>query len=94
MKIPLPSIMRYWRAREFEAHMAPKAMRFGLSLWAFAARRPPLYRAGARILSRLLKILGGRKGAVHSLPLLRGWFAVRDFPAPVGKTFQEQWRAR
>jgi len=93
VKIPLPSIMRYWRAKEFEAHMAPKAMVFGLSFWAFAARHPVVYRLGARLLSRLLKMLG-RDGAVHSLPLMRGWFAVRDFPAPAGRTFQDMWRSR
>ena len=94
MKIPLPSIMRYWRAREFETHAAPRAMRFGLSAWAFAARRPWLYRMAARLFARALKMLGGRDGAVHSLALMRGWFAVRDFPAPQGKTFQDLWRSR
>ncbi len=93
MKIPLPTIMRHWRAREFEAHTAPKAMHFGLSVWAFAARRPALYRFASRALARFLNLLGGRKRAVHSLPLLRGWFAVRDFPAPEGRTFLEQWRS-
>ncbi|HTO39718.1 MAG TPA: lactate utilization protein B [Rhizomicrobium sp.] len=94
VKIPLPSIMRYWREKEFEAHMAPKAMVFGLSLWAFAARHPALYRLGARVLARVLRVIGGRKRAIHSLPVLRGWFVARDFPAPQGKTFQEMWRAR
>ncbi len=94
VKIPLPSIMRYWRAKEFEAHTAPKALRFGLSVWAFAARRPGLYRMGTRFLARLLKMMGGREAMVHSLPLMRGWFAVRDFPAPMGRTFQERWRSR
>jgi len=94
VKIPLPSIMRHWRAREFEARMAPKATRFGISLWAFAAKRPWLYRIGARVLASVLKVLGGSEGAVHSLPVMRGWFAVRDFPAPLGKTFQDLWRAR
>jgi L-lactate dehydrogenase complex protein LldF len=94
VKIPLPSIMRYWRQREFETAVAPKAMRFGLSLWAYAARRPWLYRIGARLLARLLKLLGGRQGAVRSLPMMRGWFAVRDFPAPQGKTFQDLWQSQ
>jgi L-lactate dehydrogenase complex protein LldF len=93
VKIPLPSIMRYWRAKEFESHMAPKAMVFGLSFWAFAARHPAIYRSGARLLARLLKTIS-RDGAVHSLPMMRGWFAVRDFPAPSGRTFHEMWRSR
>jgi L-lactate dehydrogenase complex protein LldF len=94
VKIPLPTIMRYWRAKEFERRIAPKATIFGLSLWAFAARRPALYRLGAGLLSRLLGMLGGRRAMVRSLPFMRGWFVVRDFPAPAGRTFQDLWRSR
>jgi L-lactate dehydrogenase complex protein LldF len=93
VKIPLPTIMRHWRAKEYADGLAPKAAVFGLGLWAFAAKRPALYRFGARIMARLLRFLS-RNGAVHSLPLMQGWFAVRDFPAPEGKTFQELWRER
>jgi len=65
-----------------------------LGLWAFAARRPALYRFGTSALARLLKLAGGDRGYVRSLPLPRGWFAVRDFPGPQGKTFQELWSKR
>jgi len=94
VKIPLPKIMRYWRAREHAYGLAPKAMTAGLGLWAFAARRPALYRFGTSALARLLKLAGGDRGYVRSLPLPRGWFAVRDFPGPQGKTFQELWSKR
>jgi L-lactate dehydrogenase complex protein LldF len=94
VKIPLPKIMRYWRAREYADGLAPKAIVAGLGLWAFAAKRPALYRFGAALMARLLKMFGGKRGHVRSLPLMGGWFAVRDFPAPQGKTFQELWRAR
>jgi L-lactate dehydrogenase complex protein LldF len=94
VKIALPKIMRYWRAREYAAGLAPKAMTAGLGLWAFAAKRPGLYRFSAKLMARFLKSLGGRRGHIRSLPLPRGWFAVRDFPAPQGKTFQELWSAR
>jgi L-lactate dehydrogenase complex protein LldF len=93
VKIPLPTIMRHWRAKEYADGLAPRAAVFGLGLWAFAAKRPALYRVGATVMARVLKLLG-RNGAVHSLPLMRGWFAVRDFPAPQGKTFRELWRER
>jgi L-lactate dehydrogenase complex protein LldF len=93
VKIPLPTIMRHWRAKEYADGLAPKATVAGLSLWAFAAKRPALYRFGASIIARLFRLLS-RNGAVRALPLMRGWFAVRDFPAPQGKTFQELWRER
>src|ERR1700722_6610182 len=94
VKIPLPKIMRYWRAREYAAGLAPKSAVFGLSLWAFAAKRPRLYRICAATAARMLKMFAGKRGAVRALPLMKGWFAVRDFPAPQGKTFHEMWRRR
>jgi len=94
VRIPLPRIMRYWRAREYAEGLAPKANVFGLSLWAFFAKRPSLYRLAARIGARLLRARAGRKGFVASLPLMRGWFLVRGFPAPEGRSFQELWRER
>ncbi len=93
VKIPLPKIMRYWRAREYADGLAPKANVLGLSLWAYAAKRPALYRLGANLAARVLRMLG-RDGRVRSLPLMKGWFLVRDFPAPQGKTFQELWSER
>lgn len=94
VKIPLPKIMRYWRAREYAGGLAPKSIAAGLGLWAFAAKRPALYRFGARIAARVLKAMSDARGRIHALPLPRGWFAVRDLPAPQGQTFQEQWRRR
>jgi L-lactate dehydrogenase complex protein LldF len=35
-----------------------------------------------------------RDGAVRRLPLGRGWTDERDFPAPQGGTFMDQWRKR
>jgi len=91
VKIPLPTIMRHWRAREYASGLAPKMSVFGLGLWAFAAKRPLLYRLAASFAARLLKMFGGRRGHIRALPLMGGWFAVRDLPAPQGKTFQDLW---
>lgn len=94
MRIPLPSMMRHWREREFERHLTPASFRWGLGVWAFFARRPALYRLATRIGARMLKLWSGGRGAMESVPLAGGWTEYRDFPAPEGKTFQEQWRAR
>lgn len=91
--IPLPKIMRHWRAKEYADGLAPKSITFGLALWAFAARHPRLYRIGTSIMARFLKRFS-RSGTVRALPIMKGWFAVRDFPAPSGRTFHDQWRAR
>ncbi|HEY5047918.1 MAG TPA: lactate utilization protein B [Rhizomicrobium sp.] len=94
VKIPLPAIMRHWRAREYSEGLAPKAAVFGLSVWGFVAKRPWLYRICASLAARMLKTIAGRRGRVRALPLMGGWFGARDFPAPQGRTFHEQWKAR
>jgi L-lactate dehydrogenase complex protein LldF len=94
VRIPLPKLMRHWREREFERHLTPKSARLGLGLWAYAARRPKLYRRLTSLGMRTLALLSGRRGRLRSLPLGRGWTAWRDLPAPAGKTFQQQWAER
>jgi L-lactate dehydrogenase complex protein LldF len=93
VKIPLPKIMRYWRAREYAEGLAPKTMTAGLGLWAFFAKHPALYRMVARLGARALRLFS-MQGRVHALPLMHSWFAVRDFPAPAGQTFQALWSKR
>jgi L-lactate dehydrogenase complex protein LldF len=87
VKIPLPGLMRHWREREFERHLTPGAMRTNMGLWAFVARRPWLYRLATRASSGVLGRLGRKKGRFSSLPLVGGWTAGRDLPAPEGDTF-------
>ena len=94
MRIPLPKLMRHWREREFEKHLSPAAVRFGLAFWAFFARRPALYHWLFGLEIRVLGALGRRKGRFASLPLAGGWTRHRDFPAPEGRTFQALWAAR
>jgi L-lactate dehydrogenase complex protein LldF len=94
VKIPLPAIMRHWRAREHASGLAPKSFVAGLGIWAFFAKRPALYRFVTSLMARLLKAIGGKRAHIAGLPLPHGWFAVRDLPAPQGKTFQELWKAR
>jgi L-lactate dehydrogenase complex protein LldF len=91
MRIPLPKMMRHWREREFEKRLTPGAMRWGIGLWAFFARRPGLYRLGTRIGAGALRLMAGRKGRLRKLPLGGGWTDHRDFPKPEGATFMTQY---
>jgi len=91
MKIPLPRIMRHWRDREFEAGLSPAAQRRGLRLWAWAVRRPRLYRLGAGVAAATLRLLGRRRGRLTRLPLAGGWTDWRDLPAPEGETFHRRY---
>jgi len=91
MKIPLPGLMRKWREQDFDAGGAPIGYRLALKAWAFAARNPALYHLGARLAVGALKLLAGGKSTLTWLPLGGGWTRHRDFAAPQGKTFQQQW---
>ncbi len=92
MRIPLPKMMRHWREREFERHLSPATVRYGIDFWAFFAKRPALYRLATSAAMGALGLFGAAKGRFRSLPLAGGWTKYRDFPSPPGKTFQAQWR--
>ena len=94
MRIPLPKMMRHYRAREWERDLSPRAARVGLGVWAWFAKRPALYRAASGLAMRVLGALGRKQGSFFNLPLASGWTATREFPAPQGKTFQQLWRER
>jgi L-lactate dehydrogenase complex protein LldF len=94
MRIPLPRMMRHWREKEFERHLTPAAIRSGLRLWAFLAKRPRLYQFATRLAARVLRNLGFERGRLGSLPLATGWTQYRDMPAPQGRTFQSLWKER
>ena len=88
MEIPLPDLMRAWRERDFARGNPPLGERLLLKAWAFAAKRPRLYRALANKVARLLARLARGRGSISRLPLGKAWTGTRDLPAPQGKTFQ------
>ncbi|MEN3951020.1 LutB/LldF family L-lactate oxidation iron-sulfur protein [Iodidimonas sp. SYSU 1G8] len=94
VRIPLPRMMRHWREREFERHLSPRGMRWGMGFWAVLTDHPRTYRIGLWIASRALRLIAWR-GWISRLPLAGGgWTAFRDMRAPSGGTFQRQWRKR
>ena len=94
MKIPLPDLQRKLREHAFEGGLRPWYERLGLAVWSWVAQRPALYAMGSRIGVRVLKMMGGRSGLIHRLPLAGGWTQGRDMPAPAGRTFRDLYRDR
>jgi L-lactate dehydrogenase complex protein LldF len=94
MGIPLPDLLRRLRARQHAERRQPTVQRYGLALWAFAAKRPRLYNLLAGLAMPLLARLAGRKARLGYLPLAGGWTRHRDLPAPQGRTFTAEWRRR
>lgn len=99
VQIPLPKLMRHWREREFERHLAPSTMRHGLKAWAIIARFPRLYRwvlqrAAGFLRSRARGSSEDGTGWISRLPgIAAGWTRYRDMRAPARATFQKQWRS-
>jgi L-lactate dehydrogenase complex protein LldF len=94
VRIPLPKLMRYWRDVQFQKNLLPPTARRGLSLWAFLATRPRLYRLATGMAMRTLRLMAGRRGRLRRLPLAGGWTDTRDMPAPAGRTFMASWKPR
>ncbi|MEX2298852.1 MAG: LutB/LldF family L-lactate oxidation iron-sulfur protein [Dongiaceae bacterium] len=91
VRIPIPSLLRRWREVSFAGGHSGSRARFALRLWAFAARRPVLYRGASAMAARLMSLIGGKRGRIRRLPLAAGWTDIRDLPAPAGRTFMAQW---
>ncbi len=94
VKIPLPKMLRHWRERQHAKKLAPPVWRIGLWSWSWVARRPALYHALTEVASRTLGWAGRRRGRFRSLPFAAGWTAVRDLPAPEGRSFHSLWARR
>lgn len=93
MRIPLPKMMRAYRAQEFERGLTPGAARWGLGVWRAVASRPWVYRRVAGLANFGLKLLAWGGPRMRWMPLGGGWTRHRDFPAPpIGGTFQAQWK--
>lgn len=92
VKIPLPDLLRKLREKQVERHLRPFHERLGLTVWAYFAKRPTLYRWATKIGVRFLRMLGGSKKSISSLPFGGGWTDYREMPAPSGKTFREMYR--
>ena len=61
---------------------------------AWLLARPWLYHKLSGIGIPVLAWLGRKKGSFKSLMLANGWTDERDFPAPQGKTFMQQYAAQ
>lgn len=86
MSIPLPSLLRRHRQTTFERGLQTWRARRGLGVWAWAAKRPRLYRKLTHLAVSALSRLGRRRGRFRWLPLAGGWTEARDLPAPQGRS--------
>ncbi|OGO93809.1 MAG: iron-sulfur cluster-binding protein [Coxiella sp. RIFCSPHIGHO2_12_FULL_44_14] len=89
--IPLPQMMRHYRAEAFKKRLGSRRSLLALKVWAFLSQHPGIYQASLRVMSRLLRLWAGGRSRVQYLPFARGWTHYRDFPIPTQRTFQQWW---
>jgi len=94
VRIPLPKLMRHWREQEFEKHLTPSAVRWGLRSWGTLASYPRLYRFAWNLGNKMMRLMGRKAGFIAKLPLASGWTEHRDMPAPTGPTFMQAYKAQ
>lgn len=94
VKIPLTTLLRAWRARQWRAGLVAWRSRWALSVWAWVARRPRLYHGVADAVMWGLGRLAGKRGGFRWLPFAGAWTHARDMPAPAGNTFHQLWSQR
>ncbi len=91
--IPLPAMLRGWREKSWSQGLEPRTQRSFLSAWAFVAKRPFLYRLGAAVATKAIRLFA-KGGWISKLPLASGWTRYRDFPKPAARTFFEEYEAQ
>ena len=93
MSIPLPSLLRRLRFRQFDHGLVKWSVNALLGVWGYVAKRPRLYHTLSGLGVRALSLVSFGRGCFKWLPFMKGWTQVRDFPAPQKTTFMAQYRA-
>ncbi len=93
-KIPLPDLLRELRTDEWENKIVSRGWRVGLSLHALVSRFPGLYQFCTSLAIKTMRLIGRRRSHLRSLGVKNGWTQERDFPAPEGDTFMQQWKQK
>ena len=86
VKIPIPSLLLYWRHRAAEEGLAPPAERGLIKAYAEMAVRPHAY----RLASKALRLFPGALKS-EAFPLVRAWTRFRAGLEPSPRPFHELW---
>ncbi len=92
VRIPLTSLMRKLRDKEFAAQRTPILSRLMIKTFSAVALQPKLYRHLSNLAAKTLHLIAGNKGYLKKIYFLNGWTQYRNMPAPQGSTFQQQWQ--
>jgi L-lactate dehydrogenase complex protein LldF len=92
VRIDIPSLLLRLRADPHSIRLAPRWLRMAVGLYASAAARPWLFRAGGQLAGLGTRLLA-RNGWIAKLPApLSAWTGTRDFPAMAKRSFTDLWK--
>ena len=95
--INLPDMLLALRAKAKESETVKQkpGERTAMRGFAFAARRPKLFRFAGKVVRGLARIVAS-DGKISSAPVppLSDWTRYRDLPAPSGGSFRSKWKKR
>ncbi len=97
VKIRLPELLLHLRHVIKEGHNGAGTYkrsffeRAWFKIWAAAMSSSGRYQAAGRVVRLAQSIVGRKSNGSSALPV-PGWTVTRDFPAPAGRSFREQWR--
>jgi L-lactate dehydrogenase complex protein LldF len=91
VRIDIPKLLV--ELRKESTGRAKPGLRRGLAAFAWVTTHPRVYRLVTRLGGWFGRVWG-RSGWLRWVPVLKGWTASRDLPAPAQLTFQDWWRRR
>jgi len=90
VNIPLPTMLRTWRAKSWQRGHETVSSRFGIKGYAVLATMPGLYRLSTKVAVKCMRVLS-KNGWIKRMPLAAAWTRNRDMPAPASSTFMQQY---
>jgi L-lactate dehydrogenase complex protein LldF len=99
VKINIPDLLLHLRGKAQETAptqkppASPVAERTAMRLWAWAMKRPWVYRIGSRAMRLGLRYFS-KQGWIRKFAYfpLSAWTEGRDFPMPAAKPFRKRWK--
>ncbi len=82
VKIPLTSLMRNCREKEYNQHLDSTRSRFFLTVWGFLVTHPKLYRMLVFIVRKIMRLSSKNKTYLTYFPLLKNWTKFRFMTVP------------
>lgn len=93
VNIPLPTMLRSWRAKSWDRGYETIAGRTGITIFVRLACWPRIYRLATTIAVQAMRLIS-RDGWLRWMPLAGAWTSSRDMKAPAGKTFMQLYHSR